>query len=306
MKKIAFIIILALPFAVFAQEFAPIGAIWHNTQGSFIIPDMITYKTIESVSDTIINGKQCKLLIEVERLYSDTVHTFIHYMYSENDSVFFFKDNEFHLLYDFGADQGDTLVLDYFLTYEGTPLLMIIDSTRTIDINGEERMLQHITCDDGILVGMGSPVIEGIGSTYFLFPTYDGTINGPLRCYQDGIIGLYINYFYSNYGWNYEDCDQIITDVEEKESYSTIVTYPNPASDRIFFKFSSEKDGIPKDFRMEIYNMFGQEVGESNISAGREGFSYDVSGLSNGIYIAVFRENQKIISNRKFLITKMR
>jgi hypothetical protein len=97
MKKSIFIILAAIPFGLFAQEFAPIGAIWHNSQSSWIIPDIITYKTIESVSDTTINGKPCKKLIEAERLYSDTVFTINHFMYSENDSVLFFKDNEINV-----------------------------------------------------------------------------------------------------------------------------------------------------------------------------------------------------------------
>ena len=125
MKKIILIIVLAIPPGMFAQEFAPIGAIWHNSQSSWIIPDLITYKTIESVSNITINGKECKQLVEVERLYSDTVNIFTHYMFEENDSVFFYKDDAFHLLYDFGAEAGDTVVLDYYLTGEGTPLLMI-------------------------------------------------------------------------------------------------------------------------------------------------------------------------------------
>jgi hypothetical protein len=217
------------------QEFAPIGSIWHYTQYSWIDPELITFKTIESVSDTSINGKECKKLIEVERYYSDTVCIYTHFVYSENDSVLFFKDNAFHVLYDFGAVAGDTVVLDYFLTGEGTPLLMIIDSTGTIDINGVERRLQYITCGDGLFIEFGGPVIEGIGSTYFLFPTYDGTVNGPLRCYQDDVTGLYINYFYS-YGWNFEDCDQIITDIEEPGSADVTLTYPNPSSNHICIK----------------------------------------------------------------------
>jgi hypothetical protein len=52
-------------------------------------------------------------------------------MYAENDSVRFFADENFHLLYDFGAMAGDTVVLDYFATHDGTPLKMIIDSTGT-------------------------------------------------------------------------------------------------------------------------------------------------------------------------------
>lgn len=293
MKKLFLIIVLSIPFGVFAQEFAPIGAIWHNSQTDWINPDIITYKTIESVSDTTILGKSCKKLIEVERLYSDTIQTFTHYMYSENDSVIFYKDNSFHLLYDFGAEAGDTVVLDYFLTSEGTPLLMIIDSTATIEINGGERKLQYITCGDGLVVEFGGPVIEGIGSTYFLFPTYDGTVNGPLRCYQDEFIGLYINYFYNNFGWNYEDCNQIITDMDEPGHSNVMITYPNPSSDNIFIKNANPSSGY------KIIDMNGNliEQGKLDLSG-----KISIQDFSQGIYILqLITDNQvtvkKIVKN---------
>jgi hypothetical protein len=293
MKKIVLIIVLALPFGVFAQEFAPIGAIWHYSQTSWIIPELITYKTIESLSDTTINGKECKKLIEVERFYSDTVNTFLHYMFSENDSVFFYKDNSFHLLYDFGAEAGDTVVLDYYLTSEETPLLMLIDSTGTIDINGEQRKIQYVSCGDGIFIEFGGPMIQGIGSTYFLFPTYDGTVNGPLRCYQDEVIGLYINYFYSNYGWNYEDCNQIITDIDEPESSNVTVTYPNPSTNHFFIK-----NAIPSsEYRINDINGNLIDQGQLDLSG-----EISIQDLAKGTYILqLITDNQvtvrKIVKN---------
>jgi uncharacterized protein YlzI (FlbEa/FlbD family) len=287
MKNLVLIFILALPFGVFSQEFAPIGAIWHNSQTTWINPELITYKTIESLSDTTINGMDCKKLIEVERFYSDTVNTFIHYMFSANDSVFFYKDNSFHLLYDFGAEAGDTIVLDYYLTSEGTPLLMIIDSTGTIDINGEQRKIQYVSCGDGIFIEFGGPMIEGIGSTYFLFPTYDGTVNGPLRCYQDEVIGLYINYFYSNFGWNYEDCNQIITDIVEPGSSNAIVTYPNPSLNRIYIKNPNPSS----EYRINDINGNLIEQGQLDLSG-----EISIQDLTKGTYILqLITDNQVIV-----------
>jgi hypothetical protein len=286
MKKIILIIVLALPLGVFSQEFAPIGAIWHNSQSSWIFPDLITYKTIESVSNITINGKECKQLVEVERLYSDTVNTFTHYMYSENDSVFFYKEDAFHLLYDFGAEAGDTVVLDYYLTSDGTPLLMIIDSTATIDINGEERKLQYTTCGDGLSIGFGGPVIEGIGSTYFLFPTYDGTVNGPLRCYQDEVIGLYINYFYSNFGWDYEDCNQIITDIDDPGFSNVTVTYPNPSSNFIFVKNTNPSS----EYR--IIDINGNLIGQGKLDLSGK---INIQDLAKGIYILQLITDNEVV-----------
>lgn len=111
MKKCTLFFMLIFPIMpLFSQNFAPSGAIWHYTQWT-INPNVVSYKTIESVADTVINGISCKKLMEVER-YFDTTQLRVHFMYSHLDRVYFFAQNEFHLLYDFGADAGDTVVLE--------------------------------------------------------------------------------------------------------------------------------------------------------------------------------------------------
>ncbi len=224
-----YLLLLASPIYLYSQEFAPVGALWHYTQLP-IDPQMTTFKSIESISDTIVHNKSCKKMIEIERYYSDTVMMKYHYMYSENDSVFFFAENEFHLLYDFGAIAGDTIILNYFLTASGLPLKMIIDSTGMIDINGEMRSIQYITCGDGLVVEFGKHVIQNIGSTFYMFPTYDGTKDGPLRCYQDDYLGLFLSPYHPNYGWNHQDCNQIITGIHEQNYKQLIKIYPNPVN----------------------------------------------------------------------------
>ncbi|MCB0806682.1 MAG: hypothetical protein KDC05_12855, partial [Bacteroidales bacterium] len=227
MKKTTFLsILIAISLQITAQDFAPVGSIWHYTQGT-LNPHVTSFKTLESVADTVISGKECRKLVEVER-YLDTVGTSIHYLCSENNSVFFYVEDAFHLLYDFDAMAGDTLILDHFSTWNGSPLKMIIDSTGTIMVNDQERKIQYITCDDSIAIDFGKYVIEGIGSTSFMFPTADGESDGPLRCYQDNNTGLFLNPLYSSGGWNLEDCEEIITGVEENIVNDGISVYPNP------------------------------------------------------------------------------
>ena len=269
----------------YAQEFAPVGAIWHYTQRT-INPDLTSFKTIEAISDTSINGIQCRKMIEVER-YIDTTNVMYHYMYSENDSVFFFAENDFHLLYDFGANTGDTIILDYFSTYNGTPLKMIIDSTGTIIVNNQEKEIQYITCGDGIVIEFGNHVIAGIGNTSFMFPTLDGSINGPLRCYQDNSTDLFLNPFHPTYGWNHQDCEEIITSIEEAEKGSRITVYPNPSTNNI----SITNVNQPIEFRILDINGKLIEKGVLQVSS-----EIRIKELPNGIYfIELQNENIRII-----------
>lgn len=290
MKKTIFLLILiSVSIKNYAQEFAPIGAIWHYTQ-STINPDVTSFKTLESISDTTINGIQCKKIVEVER-YFDTLNVSSIFMYSENDSVFFFADSNFHLLYDFGAIAGDTIILDYFSTYNGTPLKMIIDSVSTISVNGQNRKIQYISCGDGNFIEFGHHIIEGIGNTYFMFPTYDGTMNGPLRCYQDDSTSLFLSPFYPNNAWNHQDCEEIITGIEESNSSGNISIYPNPVKNKFSIK------NIDKETAFRIYNVNGSILIQGMISESNE---INLEAYSKGIYF-IELENKDLLIIRKII-----
>jgi len=282
-KSLILLILISITIQSYTQEFAQIGSIWHYTQ-STINPDVTSFKTIESISDTTINGIQCKKMIEVER-YLDTLNISHYYMYSENDSVFFFADNDFHLLYDFGANSGDTIILDYFETGYGTPLQMIIDSIGTIMVSGQERKIQYITCGDGFVIEFGHHVIDGIGNTYFMFPTYDGTIDGPLRCYQDDSIDVFLNPFHGYYGWNHQDCEEIITGIEEIVNNEIISVFPNPT------KSSVSIQNIDKGTAYKIFNISGEILINGIISESNE---INMKGLSKGIYFIELKNDNTL------------
>lgn len=273
----------------YTQEFAQIGAIWHYTQGT-INPDITSFKTIESISDTTINGIQCKKMVEVER-YLDTLNVSYYYMYSEYDSVFFFAENDFHLLYDFGANSGDTIILNYYETGFGTPLQMIIDSTGIIMVSGQERKIQYITCGDGFAIEFGHHVIDGIGNTSFMFPTYDGTMNGPLRCFQDDSTDIFLNPFHGDYGWNHQDCEEIITGIEETISKERISVFPNPT------KSSISIQNIGRATAYKIFNISGEILMKGTVSESNE---ISMKGLSKGIYFIELK-NDNILTVKKII-----
>ena len=226
MRSIFLVILALISIQIAAQEFAPIGAKWHYCQGT-PNPELIAFKTIESISDTLIDGKGCRKLIEVSEYNPPYMNLLL--MYSSNDSVFVYEDGNFHLLYDFGAEAGDTLILGY-TTYNGLPLKMIIDSTSTIAINGHLLKLQYVTSGDGMFLEFGGKVIEGIGNAEYMFPRFDGNLDGPLRCYEDNIVGLFLNPYHTNNGWDFKNCDQIITGIHNADLMQSIKVYPNPVT----------------------------------------------------------------------------
>ena len=298
MKKLFFIILIAISIQATSQQFAPIGAKWHYDQET-VNPDLTTYQTIESISDTIINGIYCRKLMKISRMAGTEISWL--YMYSLNDSVLFYAENGFHLLYDFGAITGDTITLGYYTTYNGSPLKMIVDSTSTITINGETRKLQYVSCGDGMVIEFGGIVIEGIGNLTYMFPRFDLSLDGPLRCYEDSVIGLFINLYHSNNGWNFQDCEQIITGIVEKGKISDIMIYPNPAGDYIHFNLT----GLTPlwETRITICNIFGQIIDEIIFPAGQQEFSCPITHLPVGFYSYVLT-NRQLTKSGKMLIAR--
>ena len=152
-------------------------------------------------------------------------------------------------------------------------------------VSGHERKIQYITCGDGFVVEFGQHVIEGIGNTYFMFPTYDGTMNGPLRCYQDDSTGLFINPFHSiGYGWNNQDCEQIITSIDETKIAVNIAVFPNPTKDVIHIE---NRD--LKTVSIYVYNNLGKVIAVD--SGSKSNYSVDLTNQSKGLYLV------RIVSN---------
>jgi len=290
MKKLICIVLAMITIHASAQDFAPLGAIWHYGEGT-INPDFSSFLTLESISDTVIDGISCRKIKKVDR-YTINPKTSYFYMYSENDSVFYSSGGNFHILYDFGANAGDTIVLDY-ATHDGSNLLMIIDSTATTMVNDVERKIQYITCGDGIVIEFGTMVIEGIGNcTHYMFPTLDGHPEGELRCYEDSITGLYLNPFCHCWSWNHEDCEEeVYTDINENNVDQKINVYPNPAGNQVIISNISE----PAEF--QFFNLLGQIV-KKGITLPAQ--SIDISDLQSGTYLLEL-ETSKGISRTKFV-----
>lgn len=289
MKRLLFVFLTAVSYQISAQEFAPVGSKWHYDEGTFN-PNLITFQTIESVSDTIINSVPCRKLIRVSR-FSGTPDTSILYMYSMNDSVFFYIENNFHLLYDFSAIAGDTITLGYYTTYNGSPLLMVIDSTGTIDVNGQIRSLQYITCGDGISIEFGGIVIEGIGNTNYMFPLPDNSMDGPLRCYEDSITGLFINPYHQENGWNFQDCEQIITGINQPEAVTEITLFPNPTTNSLAITNLDR----PTDFK--FFDIHGRSVKSGKVNPTQ---LIDLNDLTKGLYFLKLW-NSKLLTIKKIV-----
>ena len=271
MKKLLLIFLTTFSVSISAIDFAPIGAKWYYSQAGII--DMQTYKTIESVADTVIEGKSCRKLIEISRTGISPVRPF-RYMYSENDSVFEYYNHTFHLLYNFRAQKGDSITIDAY------PRKMYIDSTGTLDINGHILKVQYVTCTDRMSFDFSGKVIEGIGNLTFMFPTFDFNYDGPLRCFSDPIIGSYINPV-----WNSIDCDRIETSIENKYESKISANFIEGST-------GIQVTGIKDVCAYELVNIQGRKM--RNGMVGQNGIIPEIN-MPRGIYFIKIHYQQTLI-----------
>ncbi|MBN1116653.1 MAG: T9SS type A sorting domain-containing protein, partial [Bacteroidales bacterium] len=263
------------------------GNVWYYTQRT-LNPNVISYCTIENISDTVIDGIYCNKYRETE-FFQDITYYDYHYIHSSGDSILFYADGKFNILYDFGAEKGDTIILDYYKTFNNESLKVIVDSVGELIVNEKARKIQYVTSGDGMTIEFGGYIIEGIGNTMYMFPTFDQTNKGPLRCFIEGT-EKYINPYYNESGWNGQDCDQILifSDIENL-NFNKIKIFPNPVNEVLYF----ESCYLPISY--SIYSIDGNILKNGILI---EGQSINISELNQGIYFL------KLLYNESYLLKK--
>ena len=190
-------------------EFAPIGATWYHGRRESMQSDMGFVKT--TVTDTtVIDGKNVKILYSEYHWSNgqvtprDTI-----YAYQTGDSVLFYLDGDFHLVYNFGLNVGDTMkIYNPDNKYCGAGKLyghVVVKSIKTLEINGNRlKEFKFSTADSDI--GYYN-YIEKIGTINQMFGSdciaddFGAGIFGWLRCYEDSEIG--------HYQYGSEPCDSL-------------------------------------------------------------------------------------------------
>jgi hypothetical protein len=92
--------------------------------------------------------------------------------------------------------------------------------------------------------------------------------------------------------------DQTMVDVNELEKKNSFEIYPNPAKDVLTIKSNSLKENM----WIKIYNTIGDVVFKESMSSLNS--SFNISGLSNGIYFYEVLVGNKIMKTDKIVIIK--
>jgi hypothetical protein len=266
------------------NNFAPIGAKWWYNALAYCGGTGFEcgYFTLESIKDTIILDKTCRVIKEEHFEVVGEYPIQFHYIYEDSNKVYFYNEDEFNLLYNFAAIQNDTIsVINHqfsgFFPFEDIlyeNFTYIIDSVSTTSIDGIDLKVQFPREFPNIdSWGFSYPqIIEKIGATSLFF----GQPNiGPLeygsflRCYEDATIS-YTDFVYP--------CDYVTT-IKSNIVSESIKVYPNPASTFVEIIFTK-----PDQYSIEVIDLLGRSI--NVIDKPFEGTSYrlDISHISENLF----------------------
>ncbi len=278
---------------LYSQDFAPIGAKWYySNRENPLGGSQQGYLLVESEKDTLIIGKAAKLLRNT--YYSsigDTLDLGYDIVYSENNQVFYIKNNRSFLLYNFNPALGDTLKFrdpDLSNISADTTILMIVESVDSLKAGTTYLKRINLRNYQGHW-DLYTTHIERIGNIPYLYPQTslqcDAACYDPLRCYLDEELS------YSSVVWS-DKCDMLITSISAYGNQKGIRLYPNPTSSYTTIEMDHSLGRINS---VNVINLLGQEFLIESWNLGATKVNLNVSHLRSGYYIIEINENYKSI-----------
>ncbi len=300
--KIKLVLLFLLFYGVANSQgkWAPIDAKWHYSRTEGTMPQNEGYVLYESVKDTLIQEKTVRL-IHKTYYHANGIDTTIlenEYMYEENKKIFYLKNDQFYILYDFNAQAGDKWTIygedniGDFCNYDPVGEV-IVDSVKDITINGKELKALYTSPTNSSNWGFNGVIIEQIGCIAHMLPqALDCAIDvpheiGPLRCYEDSTIGSYKSTYWDKSEY---DCETLwnYTSIDDKKN-SQIEYFPNPVTEYLNIRLPDAQ--INKDISFEIWNINGQLIEIEQNSK-----KLFVGHLSPGVYYALISTPSNIFS----------
>ncbi len=295
MKNLPFFIFLLILYWTNqgrGQEFAPVGTIWtygYGTSSSWPIQYEPYYMEVKE--EVEFKNKLCKSIVRTSyKGESEEVDL----LYQDGAKVYFYKKelDSFLLLFDFGAEQYDTLQIGldrYYDAEEPYTIKVIIDSIGFETYCGEELKVWHLSnSDESQSYYFDSKVIEGIGFLHSFHPVnglFCGDI-GSLRCFES-----------TNYSCKLVDidCDTVYftSKISTVDIENDFKIYPNPASDYIEVILKK----MDRWSKWEIINVSGERELRGAYSDMKK---IDVSALSPGMYFLQLTDKSGRVITNKF------
>ena len=269
-KTIILIIISTWTLTTFSQDYYPLiqeNRTWNVISVALVgpYPWDTTYSTLtyKFFGDTTIDSHTYLKLYESNE-ENPTNWNLWCYMRDDNKKIWYRRDSDDDeiLMYDFTANQGDTLSVGLQAPYE--PL--IVDSIGVVEINDTERIIYYLSNYE-----YSETWIDGIGSNKGICWSGSALIVGGwyrFLCMSENGELIYMNP-------NYESC-YLITEINEIKN-PIIQIYPNPSKE--FIRIENNQNAEIKS--ITLININGQITKQFDSKK-----TYlDISEITSGLYI---------------------
>lgn len=284
MKNLTTLLIFFISLAAQGQIWIDTGATWHYEKtGHYNGLDKI-----EFVGDTLIQDQTCQKLQISSYTFAPSewgggiMSTSISekYTYSSGDTVFYLVNDQFHILYNFGAQVGDTWELGFDTNaLLCGPSFVEVTSSGSTEINGEMVEWIAVTTLPNSSVGLEGKIYKRFGATSdYLFPTY-------INCDPNLVVEFYMYQFscfeddsFSLYNVTDNDCDYYLSlGIDETKNTEKIVSvFPNPASDNISIRILKPNYKLTNIVIRDTQGRLLDNVFQSEV---------DISDLPKGLYL---------------------
>jgi hypothetical protein len=316
MKKILLLLITFYFVEAKAQnnfQWADSGAVWHHTYNWIGLPG---YQKTTYIGDTILNNQTCQILFsEGQQAWPQPsgppivgtiqgVNTC--YLFKSNDSVFTYRNNNFHLAFKTNATVGEIWDLGDFGYITNSHAYVKVDSVYYQNYNGVSLRNIHVfPCKQN-----GDSIELGLGLIDTNYISKLNTINekfGPLGSFQtinnatpnniideslDQSILCYQSASFPFIQFNPSDCfNNLFVGIDDQVE-DAIQIYPNPAQNELFI------NNAPANTHIQFYNLQGQVV----LNKALQKASVNIEELQNGLYLyRIFDVNNGAILTGKVI-----
>ncbi len=332
MKKKQLLSVLALLASIFSYgQFYDTNAQFHLSFSNYsFTPNGYQESTI--ISDTIIDGVTTNRLVfggqhiettgpgQQDTTDFETLDTLL--TYTNNDSVFIYRENDFHLAFMMSGEVDDIWDLGPHEDYANDPeikdnhtYLKVVATGDTMIGNGVTlNFLDVLPCTkEGVLIGYpgtpGNPdsvlvpfhsgrIIEKIGLTQnmmnmaYAFPV--GTIvdggDDYLICFNSLNLGFIDFHPTKNCYFDLK------ANVEELNVNTEFEVYPNPSSGRVTLSFHSSLDKVD----LLVLNTLGQKVLEMREVQSEQ--EVGLNSLPEGVYFLILQQKERAIGFKRIQI----
>jgi len=211
------------------------------------------------------------------------------YIYMNDQKVFYYLEEEenFQLLYDFGAELGDTLTLKFWpnINPVDTVFHLYIDSMDFVNFDNLQLKRFHVKFDlfdqeeISFPTNQTSPIIEGIGSTFNFF--YLNELVNSCKAFDTDVYELRCFSNFTNGAYEIiTPCEVIVGKPEIDKTIYTI--RPNPTNSTIVID-------LPENIQTQniiVYNTTGKSILKKKIfSQSQKEVAVDLSKFDSGLYL---------------------